>query len=79
MTKMMIELEQIAQGNIKINPAAVRTPQGYRRIKRGEQLCEGDLFLHCNLLEWCPVYLFLRENYFTNCIRPIRLLAEHCS
>jgi len=63
----------------KINPAAVHTPKGYRRLKRGELLREGDLFLHCIDLTWQPVWSVFTINNFSNCIRPIRLLAEHIS
>jgi len=74
--KMMIRAEQVAQDNVKIDPARVRTPEGFRRMKRREKLREGDLFLHCELLEWQPVHMVISENYYTNCIRPIRLLTN---
>lgn len=73
---MIIKAEQMAQNNVKINPAKVRTPEGFRRLKRGERLREGDLFLHCSLLEWYPVHMAIGENYHTNCIRPVRLLTN---
>lgn len=79
MMKVTIKLEQMAQENFKINPARVRTPQGFRRMKKGEKLREGDLFLYIPTLTWMPVHLEIGENYHTNCIRPIRLLSEHCS
>jgi len=63
----------------KINPAAVYTPRGFRRLKKGEQLREGDLFLHCIDLTWQPVWSTSIVNNFSNCIRPIRLIPQHCS
>ncbi len=66
-----------------LDPFQFPTPKGYRRVKAGEPLCEGDLFLHCGLFKWMPCNVrAIQENYFTNCIRllkPIALLAEKCS
>jgi hypothetical protein len=62
-----------------INPAAVHTPFGYKRIKRGEPLRYGDMFLHVIDLKWMKCDDYFTINNFTNCIRPIRLIAEHCS
>lgn len=65
------------------NPTLVRTPKGFKRLKKGELLKEGDLFLHLGLWKWFPVSLQpLKENHYTNCIRPIKpvaLLVEKCS
>ena len=63
----------------KINPGMVHTPKGFRRLKKGEQLRDGDMFLHCIDLTWQPVWSGFSTNNFLNCIRPIRLLTEHIS
>lgn len=68
-----VEMSQITN---KVNPAQIHTPQGFRRLKRGEILREGDLFFHCNLLSWCSAHLQFKENLYTNCIRPIRMLTD---
>jgi hypothetical protein len=68
----------------KINPASVHTPFGFKRLKKGEVLREGDMYLRFDNLEWKKVddlgkgFLFTGNN-FTNCIRPIRLIPHHCS
>ena len=66
----------------KINPAAVHTPQGFRRLKRGEPLQKGDMFLCVVDLHWMPwnrVSSVMETNQFTNCIRPVKQIAQHCS
>ena len=65
-----------------IDPARVFTPKGFKRVKRGDKLRQGDLFLHCGLFKWYPVSLMVQENHYTNCIRPVKpvaLLSEHTS
>ena len=61
------------------NPAAVHTPKGFRRLKRGESLRSDDLYLHVIDFKWIPVGSHFTINDFTNCIRPIPLIPQYCS
>ena len=81
--------------NNQIDPAAVHTPRGFQRLKRGEKLRDGDMYLHTIELRWLSVDGWFGINNFTNCIRPVPdpkpvllpvpdtktvlLLAEHIS